>query len=488
MSSSEEDGLPSAQPGDFAFAAPSQTAFKGGLRSDSSSLLQDDNQDSERFTPPAPGRSEDNAFEEPSAPVPIYKHLGPNPTWRHRTAADREIWESLKKLQSQDLSVHLYNTHALRIHARAQREGVPIPANKKGKGKGKAPLKQDAWEPPKLWAAWPMPADEVPREVERIGLEPRPDEAPRNSRRDLEEIMLAMTTRLARERFEAREWESVDADDEGAPVSSPGSEAGSSASAAASDSPAENTGVSKGPQIKREASVETSYPTSTAKNASAPLRPVPLADDDTAAALLLPSVRRVMSQNLDRLFYTLHRTRVSYATDDGPASDESDRFSRASSVASSRPNVRSRRTTSALPSAASPQKRKRTKTSLSNESVPDADDDDLEATASATSAMTGSISTSSVKRKAPSRSQQGSNRRAKLGLRDWSDVLGLAAMQGWDADVIERTRQRCAALFGENMDFVMLRMQGASHDEERQSHDHSGHSSCGEVHVENDEL
>jgi N-terminal acetyltransferase B complex catalytic subunit len=37
---------------------------------------------------------------------------------------------------------------------------------------------------------------------------------------------------------------------------------------------------------------------------------------------------------------------------------------------------------------------------------------------------------------------------------DWSEVLGLAAVQGWDREAIARTAQRCAALFGESMSFM----------------------------------
>ncbi|RMZ14219.1 hypothetical protein D0862_02086 [Hortaea werneckii] len=39
----------------------------------------------------------------------------------------------------------------------------------------------------------------------------------------------------------------------------------------------------------------------------------------------------------------------------------------------------------------------------------------------------------------------------ELGLRDWSEVLGVAALTGWDQTVIDRTARRCAALFGEKM-------------------------------------
>ena len=48
-------------------------------------------------------------------------------------------------------------------------------------------------------------------------------------------------------------------------------------------------------------------------------------------------------------------------------------------------------------------------------------------------------------------------RRGSLGLRDWSDVLGTALLLGFDASIIENTKARCSLLFGETMDFKVLR-------------------------------
>jgi len=53
-----------------------------------------------------------------------------------------------------------------------------------------------------------------------------------------------------------------------------------------------------------------------------------------------------------------------------------------------------------------------------------------------------------------------------MGLRDWSDVLGVAAMQGWDRAVVDAAAGRCAALFGEGMDFRVVdgvEVDGFSH-------------------------
>lgn len=50
----------------------------------------------------------------------------------------------------------------------------------------------------------------------------------------------------------------------------------------------------------------------------------------------------------------------------------------------------------------------------------------------------------------------GGKKIARWGLRDWSDVLGAAALAGFSGDVIARATRRCANLFGEGM--VMTRL------------------------------
>ena len=42
---------------------------------------------------------------------------------------------------------------------------------------------------------------------------------------------------------------------------------------------------------------------------------------------------------------------------------------------------------------------------------------------------------------------------ARVGLRDWSEVIGMASLMGWSDGVVERAAKRCAALFGEGMAF-----------------------------------
>lgn len=54
-----------------------------------------------------------------------------------------------------------------------------------------------------------------------------------------------------------------------------------------------------------------------------------------------------------------------------------------------------------------------------------------------------------------SSSSEGEKKEA-LGLRDWSEVLGMASLTGWDPKVVGRAAERCSKLFGEGMAFATL--------------------------------
>ncbi|RDI84996.1 hypothetical protein Vi05172_g4931 [Venturia inaequalis] len=49
-----------------------------------------------------------------------------------------------------------------------------------------------------------------------------------------------------------------------------------------------------------------------------------------------------------------------------------------------------------------------------------------------------------------------------LGLRDWSEILGMASLTGWDPKVVRRAAERCSRLFGEGMAFADLDDGGVS--------------------------
>jgi hypothetical protein len=51
-----------------------------------------------------------------------------------------------------------------------------------------------------------------------------------------------------------------------------------------------------------------------------------------------------------------------------------------------------------------------------------------------------------------------------VGLRNWSHVLGEAALIGWDHDVLEKTAKQCSGLFGEDMNFRTLGKMSKKHE------------------------
>lgn len=52
--------------------------------------------------------------------------------------------------------------------------------------------------------------------------------------------------------------------------------------------------------------------------------------------------------------------------------------------------------------------------------------------------------------------------RGRYQLRDWSQVIGMASVVGFDGETISRTVKRCASIFNEEMDFLMLGDQHVS--------------------------
>lgn len=161
--------------------------------------------------------------------------------------------------------------------------------------------------------------------------------------------------------------------------------------------------------------------------------PAFLADDDQAGALLRPSVRHIVSK-FDDLLIGLHESRQGHR--------QRAPFSRPrSQPGRSRSNSK--------PAAASSQSRPRPRSSEKRGSVDNGShgqesehDDNYEASTS------GEDEAQSVEK---GRRRPSGQSKKELGLRDWSEVLGVAALTGWDQTVIDRTARRCAALFGENM-------------------------------------
>ncbi|KAK4694176.1 DNA (cytosine-5)-methyltransferase 1, partial [Lecanoromycetidae sp. Uapishka_2] len=205
----------------------------------------------------APVAPDDGLSPSPQLPTRPNRYRGSASTWRNWTAPERDLAASLDQLRAKDLSIHLYNAFKLKQKAST------LSAQQGSTDEGTAV--EEAWAPPKVWTAWPLPPKYVPREDDERQWEdkeasskPKPMK-PRMPGETLRELLVAQVLRKAKERFAAREWEEEDDDD---------------------DDGKESTG----------------------------LRPVILADDEQAMEILRPSIQHVL-KNIDTVLMGLHIAR-----------------------------------------------------------------------------------------------------------------------------------------------------------------------------------
>lgn len=342
---------------------------------------------------------------------------GPQSTWRRLTAEERQNAQALETIRARDLAAHLYNSYALRVRAR-----------ERGRMKGdKWVNESEAFGPPKGWAAWPMSADKVPRVDERLKREEdaawtlRMPADPRPSA-DLEESVIAIMLKTAKERFGAREW------DRKRTISQTRTSA-----AVRVDTNDESTtyeGSDGGSMDDEE------------------LRPVVQADDDKSRRQLRPLSRNVLTQ-FDQLLMSLHHAQTGGAR--GGDSSASEMQSDTESMASSRSSPKKRNT-------------EETERSRSRGRKPSRLSSQHEKPRSCSKVQ--HISRSRGRSLGRGYGRSTSRLRGGRGLRDWSEVLGVASMTGWPYAVVMRTANRCSALFGEDMAFQKFNEGGVKPIEE----------------------
>ncbi|KAK0315273.1 hypothetical protein LTR82_012600 [Friedmanniomyces endolithicus] len=337
---------------------------------------------------------------------------GPASTWYDHTREERGLAASLDQKRANDLSVHLYNTHALkgRLWDR-QLAAAAKPWQSKRNGLRVDEDRKVPWLPDPQWTAWPLPASDVPRREEVFGVSPGDvddDDTYRKSEHwrpsaDLEDEIQALMLKKTKERFRQRLW--ADADD---------------------DLTTGHVQTKREVQTRDDRSDSGFQETKPSRLPhAAKCQPVLLADDDEAATITRPT--------LDDLIAGLHTSRLGQRR---PRSTSKSRSR--SKTAKSRSKSRSQ-----APSHSSTRGRTRIKVETSiagsgEESCNvDSDNDDKEATTMLENEQRGNSQRS----------------RHELGQRDWSDVLGIAALVGWDQAVIDRAARRCASLFGEGMAF-----------------------------------
>lgn len=381
----------------------------------------------------------ENPFaSEPSYFVRPNRYFGPPSTWNSWTAEERLTALALDRIRSQNLSIHLFNASVIR----KRRHIRNVKRQRDVKGKGKASNGEEEQHQgrntilSKSWVAWPLPPEIVPLAESSEITDKRPSA-------ELEACLLATTTRIARERWHGREWcsdsesnEETDFAGQNTSVKEPqpkddihdrghhannegripvdeasGRETGSPSS---SDSSVDNTLFrSQDYDISLEDTVESAD----MHKQKTENRPTMLADDEIAAQILLPSIRHILSR-FDDLLHGLHQARQAYSvvcvddTSEGTSTDTSAERSRGRG-----------RSAKAKPTSRVAGSRTRS------------------------SSFASTMSGASRNRRQRQRAED------QFGLRDWSEVLGIASLTGWNHKVIERASERCALLFNQNMMF-----------------------------------
>ncbi|EUC38860.1 hypothetical protein COCCADRAFT_575 [Bipolaris zeicola 26-R-13] len=437
---------------------------------------------------------EDEEDEEPTRPNRFH---GTPQTWEEHTEADRRIAESLEQMQNSDLSAHLYNAHMLkrRLQRPAQdlarlemwqsRDEWLMP-EKDLKYTDAAGLVQEAIVPPPDWTAWPVPPTELPDYSEKLDrglVRGQADEwaiestGKQDAGEELREELLAVFLRIAKDQWNMRDASSSGSDSDNGPETSrsrsPSESARFSRPSSASCADAETSayssayGETAGHEFNTEQTQQYGKKRGRKKQLGTFTKPVVLADDAKAQQLLQPSIQSIMNK-LDDLALTICRMQLNQIRDEDSAGSSMSEFTSGaeSSGRESRPLSRARsRTTS---SHRRPRTRSSSRASLVRanhvveQSTQDKDTNAMDSDATSGGASDWEASSQALgerkrRRLSGSVSDAGSiieDEEMGRGLMDWSEVLGLAAVRGWDKAALARTAQRCAALFGESMSFI----------------------------------
>jgi hypothetical protein len=447
------------------------TRASGSLHSDGESEANFNGSVSSNPTSPAPGQDaadidmdagseasdhkdepeDDSGLEDEPIPERLNKYHGPPSTWRSWTEQERLLAASLDQIRAADLSIHLYNAHAMKRRLRTKEQQNKVPSwGRKERWVGTRDNSEEStvdedgdpfFVPPKVWTAWPLPPDEGPREGEKmLGRKEYEDEAWTLRKEgsgmpseELQELLVAEFLKRAKERFRQREWESSD----------------------------EEVGVTSGSEDvsmkkarKTSASASGSHDDALKSEKGIYLKPVIMADDDRAREILRPTVRHILSK-LDGLLVGLHHARQAHL----PTGDETTASETQTDMEETAPAPKKRQ-------AKRRRKRKRIsktngKTGLDAEPAIDLDTDSdsnfspsIQLSPSPPRPRPEKRQRSTLSPRSASLSRQ--KRQKRLGLRDWSDVLGVASLVGFDAAVVERATERCTKLFGEGIRFRTL--------------------------------
>lgn len=344
---------------------------------------------------------------------------GPDSSWRFYTQEERALATALDRAENNDLSIHLYNAHKWK----EQHRRTDLSKSDKSWRSKQTWIQRDEqgklpFLPEDSWTAWPLKPVDVPRSNEDWGV-PIQESAieadafvnrkPWRPSLDLEESIRAEILRQAKDRFRQHEWD-------GPSVSSRSS---SDSDPASSQSPLQQNDVAGG-GIESPQSAAARHLDS---------KPSFMIDEDAAEAITRSCSRSIVTE-LEKVLTGLKHSRDGHHSGRSRSQSQSDR------QASKRPEQGL--------STDTIRKRKRNDATASREG----EDGEREPSFDPEEHVE-----EEVRRARPSK--RSSHRRA-LGIRDWTEVLGVAALVGLDAAVVDRAAMRCAALFSEGMEMRMM--------------------------------
>ncbi|KAM3516281.1 hypothetical protein MY11210_000040 [Beauveria gryllotalpidicola] len=427
---------------------------------------------------------------------------GSKATWRYVTDEERMLWRSMKQLQDEDLGVHLYNAFVLKKRATNPETARDLVFQTEDG-------QEVVWAPPKMWTAWPMRQKHIPPAGlfkdegdgdDEFTLRRQEKVTPSS---ELRAELTATILRIAKERFSRRKPPQPVEPSIETPASPRLGDNGSEPSSDESE-----IELLSRPTVRQATDVsitddEQSTSRSGRKSADRTFDPVVSTDDDLSTSLLKPSVQHILTQ-MDKTLTILHNARVaglSYLSDSSET--ETEEGSDASQT-STRKRGRGRPRLPPQPSSeASPGGSRSRRGRPRTVHVPDQGETweqmeqrlarrghrRLPATAEDREAAfeewlrQGDERVAREQRRRQSRpvseepeSHDGDGRDRmgnedhdeeeartnverkirRWGLRDWSDVVGAAALAGFPPHVIACTTQRCANLFGQGMALTRL--------------------------------
>ncbi|KAH0597773.1 hypothetical protein MHUMG1_04145 [Metarhizium humberi] len=414
---------------------------------------------------------------------------GPKSTWREFTREERLLWRSMQQLVDKDLAVHLYDAFALKRQGRDQATAQGLTVKTKD-------AQDIVWAPPKVWTAWPLKEKHI--SAEGLFQKQNDDEEKFTLRKvengmpstELQDELAATVLRLAKERYRRRSWHRPlhpSIESPSSPLPSRSIDQSEDELSLPSSPPLSNM-----PTGSEEMSLDHGEDESSNDDEDEDLEnvhgneetyePAISSNDDLSNLLLRPCVRHILTQ-LDCTLTILHNARIAGLNHLSESESSTEGESEAGTPRKRGKRGRPRRTpqpgeelsSSEQRNVQGPRRRGRprkihtpregeTEEEMWNRVAREGHRRLPITAADRDAAFEAWVEEGYRREREQSRTSAQSEEHAaqaitgetkferklgKWGLRDWSDIVGAAALAGFSDAVISRTTKRCADLFGE---------------------------------------